>query len=293
MGDSYVEAKEVMLEDAFHQILEDKLNRTLGADDRRFEVIALGHGGSGPMAYYQFLYEDGLQFEPDLVILSVFPGNDVRESSDSLDEQFASWSRDIFLRRIVTAKIRFLDRWPSLEWSYLNGVMADRLCDLYISRLDLFQDGLKSEDLISPDIAVYSRQPYPPEWREAWDTTLSMIERIRDLSEKSEARFLLMIAYSAQIKGMLSDRLAPGQPGQWDLSRPSRMITEYCAEQGIDSIDLEPILTAFQEKTGDRYYWKYDAHWNEKGHQVVAEALAERIEDMLSPPPHASTATED
>jgi len=61
-------------------------------------------------------------------------------------------------------------------------------------------------------------------------------------------------------------------------TRPSRAETEWGAwarEHGVQFISLFPVFVndTPPEEVIARYYWKNDAHWNEEGHRLVAEAL--------------------
>ena len=79
LGDSFTEALQVPLERTFPYILEEKLNSEGGG--KRFEVINLGVSGFGTAQEYLALKYYGLKYNPDLVILAFFIGNDVSDNS--------------------------------------------------------------------------------------------------------------------------------------------------------------------------------------------------------------------
>jgi hypothetical protein len=61
-------------------------------------------------------------------------------------------------------------------------------------------------------------------------------------------------------------------------SKPSRAETEWASwakENGVQFISLFPVFInqAPAEEIIQNYYWKNDAHWNEEGHRLVAQAL--------------------
>ena len=61
-------------------------------------------------------------------------------------------------------------------------------------------------------------------------------------------------------------------------TRPSRAETEWeswARDNGVQFISLFPVFvnSTPAEEVIARYYWKNDAHWNEEGHRLVAEAL--------------------
>src|SRR5262249_4865122 len=82
LGDSYIEALQVSIEEGFTQRLERELGSRVGG--KRIEVINLGVSGSGPPQYYRILEQKGLAYTPDLVIMAVLPDNDFRDSLPAL-----------------------------------------------------------------------------------------------------------------------------------------------------------------------------------------------------------------
>lgn len=82
LGDSYVEAKQVALEDTFHKLIEAQLN-TRGL---RVEVIALGKSAVGTVKHLEILKNIGLKYDPDLIILEFLAANDVRDNSPVLNK---------------------------------------------------------------------------------------------------------------------------------------------------------------------------------------------------------------
>ncbi|HHY55234.1 MAG TPA: hypothetical protein GYA08_07335 [Chloroflexi bacterium] len=79
LGDSYVEALQVALEESFPQQLAAALNAA-GAGHNgqpvRVEAINAGVSGWGTDQQLLWLREEGYKYQPDLILLAFFPGND-------------------------------------------------------------------------------------------------------------------------------------------------------------------------------------------------------------------------
>ena len=76
LGDSFVHAVQVNEEATAHQVLEDYLNQREQADTFSFEVMSGGvvnWGTNQQLVYYR---EQGRYFQPDLVLLMFYIGND-------------------------------------------------------------------------------------------------------------------------------------------------------------------------------------------------------------------------
>ncbi len=273
IGDSYVEGKEVALEKTFHKLLEKKLNATLGGPNRRFEVMALSRGGIGTGIELNYLRDPGLKYSPDMVVLSVFPGNDVRENSPPLNDRYWAWFNGVYRAHVVTARIHFLDVFLRFKWSYLNHFLADRLCDYYVGHLYLFHRGLKKEEMISNDAEVYRRGPYSELWNNAWDYTKNFLREFKGETDARHIPLKVMLSHSAQVSGLNSEDLIRGGKSKYDLQKPFEILSDFLDGEKIEYLNLEPILTRYESQTRKPYYWRHDAHWNETGHAVVADAL--------------------
>ena len=57
------------------------------------------------------------------------------------------------------------------------------------------------------------------------------------------------------------------------VDAPARRLTELLDRLGIAACDLTPALTA-AEAAGRAPYLRFDGHWSEAGHKVVADAIA-------------------
>ena len=78
LGDSFVQAIQVSEGDTAHQVLEDALN---GQDSaRNFEVLSAGVGGWGTGQQLLYYRHEGQHYRPDLVLLMLFLGNDVKDN---------------------------------------------------------------------------------------------------------------------------------------------------------------------------------------------------------------------
>lgn len=84
LGDSYVEGLRVPLEQTFGKRLELALNANAPVG-LRYEVINAGVSGWGADQELLWLRAEGAKYQPDLVLLSFFPGNDFQNVSEALE----------------------------------------------------------------------------------------------------------------------------------------------------------------------------------------------------------------
>src|SRR3954466_14418520 len=87
LGDSYAEAMQVDLERAFWALLPKKLEACGFAGGKRMEPINFGVSGYGTGNELLTLQTRVWSYEPDMVLLAFFPGNDVRNNSPALETE--------------------------------------------------------------------------------------------------------------------------------------------------------------------------------------------------------------
>ena len=92
LGDSLVLSVQVDRQQTFCRLLEERLNRTGGPI--RYRVINAGVQGYGPVEELLFFRHVARAFQPDLVIATLFVGNDAEEALGSAPRlRNARWPR--------------------------------------------------------------------------------------------------------------------------------------------------------------------------------------------------------
>lgn len=86
LGDSFTGAIQVPYAQTFASRILDRLSQSTG---QPVEVVNLGVGGYGNDQQYDALIREASRYEPDLVVQSIFLGNDVRDNSFTLSSENA------------------------------------------------------------------------------------------------------------------------------------------------------------------------------------------------------------
>jgi len=273
VGDSYVEAASVPLDETVGRRLERYLNDG-GAE--RFEVLAIGHSGWGPERELKALEEAAPSYPPDVVVTLFLPLNDILDSSPELCERQKRITVPLLRHRPGWLALHFEDA-PALlfESSELNRFLSLRL-DLILHR---FTERRLGEAGIPVAYEVY-RTDYDEAWNAAWARVEELIEETRRYAEQIHARYVLVSASTPQ--GVLGARdglelLERAYPAMrsytWDLDKADRLIEQICRRHGVPVLLLEP---RFREIVahGDPLHWAYDGHWNAEGNDRAARAIA-------------------
>jgi len=86
LGDSYVEAYQVAMEENFSKLLEQKFNQRLSAERKgtsspaHIEVLNQGIHGYGLGTYYLYVNYRLDEWSPDMLLLCIFLGNDFEDN---------------------------------------------------------------------------------------------------------------------------------------------------------------------------------------------------------------------
>lgn len=301
LGDSFIEGATLPWEDAFPQVLEKRLNAQSAG--RRFEVLGLGISAYGTRHEYLALKHYGRRYEPDLVILAFFTGNDVWDNSMALrgaqaaqEPYFVLNEDDLELRWQVrsgfASRLQQLMRQQRLQLYYLGRDVAVRFPLLQQALLGRGPETLnpmlvagQAHQGIPEGYFIYAAR-YPPPWEEAWEITRRLIAKTKREAEAAGAEFVVLIIPAQEEvepdawEGVL--RTYPAMPGMdWDLENPHRTLIRFLEETGASYVPLLPEFRGIYQQGGQRlYYEPPDAHWNALGHRTAAEITHRELTRM-------------
>jgi len=294
LGDSYIEALQLPIEQGFTQQLERRLGSHVKG--KKVEVINMGVSGSGPAQYYRILEKRGIIYKPDLVVMAVFPDNDfwdsdpdlsgavfkpyyVMRSDDSLEyrppraEGFGStlrpWLRRSAFLHVIRQGIVSL---PLERWFASFGLLAPAGG----------VRGILDQIEIPLGWSVYLRDP-PASWLNTERLTLRMIREAKSLSERNGAAFLVvMIGSVSAVEDRWSEALAQysgANAVEWDFGRPFTLLRDIGKQWQFDAVNLTDSFQSDFRATGRSSAWAHDGHWNARGHQLAAEVVSAYLLD--------------
>jgi len=282
LGDSWAEATQVSLDKTFRKILEKRLNDL--NTDKKFEVISLGCTGYDTNEEYLSLEEIGFKYNPDLVILTTFAGNDIFYNSLLLSNEPGEPYFDLengSLKQVQYAKaishgelISLINKYfRSPRFLYKKFQLLKRGIDSLISQFSNWTDKEAVVGSLNPWY-VYKRD-YDFDWEKTWQITEALIEKMRDDSKKRNADFLLInIPSPFEINPELWNNVLNQYPSMkkldWDLEKPNRIFKDFSKEKNIYYLDLFSSFREYVAKTGQELY---DDHFNSNGHRLMAELI--------------------
>ncbi len=291
VGDSFAQGWQVPLEEGFPHLLEEQLN---AAGGRRVEVINLSvdtYGTDRELLLYATL---GWRFQPDVVLLAFYMGNDVKNNSHLL-EGHDSGGYD-HMRPFFT-----LAQDGRLQLHNAPRLPADHFPDspawAWLAALSIHQTPVP--EIVPPAAPrVTQTRPrgleYPTElglylpeddtWRAAWTLTEMLIAQFHDLAQAQGSRFGVLL---------IPDRRAV-HPSDWGATvslfpvvrgmnplAPGDRMESLLAQRGILTLNLTYALSGWALAHPDeRLYYTGDGHFNANGHSVVAQRVRFWLQEL-------------
>ena len=244
LGDSFTFGYGVESEESYPKQLERFLRDYV--KDMNIEILNAGFAdGWAPDTEYLYLKNRGILFEPDLVILGFFQGNDIinlstnkwGEEENQLPLRITQTGTGLVPRIIKERSVLFqFLKWKIHKWKIHT--VAKK-----VFRSPEHIGSSPNEHLVSARL---------------------LIKGMQDISKKHNARFAVVIipAMEAVIKGETHE-----------LTRIRRDISEFCMQQQIPVLDLLSPFAKYQENSKKRLYFQLNAHWTNDGHLLAARDI--------------------
>src|SRR6266404_3154281 len=293
LGDSYVEAFQVLRERSFAALLEAELNAA--SRGRRFEVLALGQSGFGTADEYMRYLNDGVRYSPDMVVVAFLTGNDLSDNSKILHREKLGFyfvfdeHGELVLDRSTLD--RYMDQVTPLDRAFRVIKRHSYLASLISERSFLLREGLRERrfkqthasanaratglDEFS-DLNVYLPDP-TPRWKDAWDITERLLLKFaREVESRGASFMLVSLSNAEQVHPELQRQLTRQYGLPFDFERPDRRLQQFTAAHGIRYLALMPALRDYHRRTGTYLHGfgsVITGHWNEAGHRQAAEQI--------------------
>lgn len=297
LGDSFIEAMHVPLEDTVGRQLE----RELGQMGRRVEVVSAGVSGYGTAGAVLFFEREGVRYQPDLVLLAFYPGNDVGNNSEVIEDTLRPvYAADGTLLSIAGAgaaqggtSAGWLSR--SAAYRYVRRLVLTRQPALaeFLSRAGL----LRSEAIRRPPqqagipvaYGVYA-ETLSPDWESAWQRTEGLLARLQGAVRSAGAELVIVILTTREriypdTWEQILQRYPAMQSRRWVLDAPQRRLLAWCAAAGVDCLSLEETFRRASQAGAGPLHFMHDGHWTAAGHRLAAAELKSFIERQGWLPP--------
>lgn len=297
LGDSFTEAKHVDNENTFPHIVEQTLRKSDGKD---VEVLNFGVAGFGTAQQFLALKHHVLRYDPDVVLLAFYSGNDVTDNHRQLkktnyvpyyvfqdgalvlDDRFLS-SAEFKKRSSTLARLFTFASTYSRLLQFVNRTRYQRRVARMHGTNDVQEAGLSDAILAPP-----KHEPYI----EAWAVTEGLLAKMQHFCDDHGIEFCIAtIGNSIQVHPDAALRArAMEKLRVLDLFYPDRRLENWGRQHGVRVLNLAaPMVEAAEEKR--IFFHGFGAeqgrgHWNREGHRFAAQLIADWLMESNDALPH-------
>jgi len=291
LGDSFTEGREVPLDQTFWKVAETELAACVPAGNEQIEVLGFGVNGYGAAQQLMILRDKVWKYEPDVIVLAFFTGNDVVNNEPVLDEH----PDRVYYRLQNNTLVLDNSRQRSAEFADRKNA-SDRKHEIYNSlrSIQVLRQGYRSirsafkyrnTSLIEQlNTGLQSELYKPPTgaWTRAWEVTEALVRQIALEAEEGGADFwIATLSNPIQVYPDESVRQAFAQElGVPDLLYPDRRIAELAKNESLKVITLVDSLGAMAKTLGKGLHGSSKfagGHWNALGHRAAGKAMAREM----------------
>ncbi len=279
IGDSFTMGWGVREPDSFVRKTESMLKQH--TVPYNIETINAGFTAAGPSGYYLSLKLDGMNLDPDIVVVGFYLGNDILSRKDvewvKVDAQG--------LPDIVRSKTSYIDptgqlRVKQLPLQYhIPYLRQSHLFILIMKTLFPHANMPTQTELIQDTVCIFNKNCHD---FDQGKSEIKMLFQAMDAQLKKQGKHLVIaiipthfqVHFTAEYKTRYDLPLLPSE-----RRKLNDEFIQYFTQQNIDYIDLLPHLLT--HAGNERLYFNFDDHWNEAGHRVAAQTISEKLLPLL------------
>jgi hypothetical protein len=305
LGDSFTQAQQVADDRTFCAVMQRELSRCpalsgAGARFNKIEVMNFGCDGYGTAQELIILRRRVWKFSPDLVLLAVFTGNDIRNNSVTLE---GDKCRPFYVYRdgrlvlggpfedSLEFRLGCMMRFESRHFQVLNllgSARSEIRAYLRARRAAAAAAHIKKPSLVELGISeLIYRAPSSPVWNDAWRVTEAEIDEVqREVARHGAGLLVVTLANPAQDDPDPLARAAYAKRfGVSDLFYPDERISRLGEREGFPVLNLAQPMQAYAE-SHHAYLHGFgnsapgSGHWNELGHEVAGRLIVQKICQM-------------
>ncbi len=290
LGDSFTEALQVPLEQTFWWLMQEQLQTCPGLQGKTLEIINFGVTNYGTGQQLLRLRRDVWNYDPDMVILAIFTGNDIPDNYKPLDAR----NRPYFVynsegKLVPDMSFRNPDKTlPPYNLSrvdLLPGFLVDHSRILQLVRK--VEKDIKNRKLEALRQYTYNylyREPIDETWQQAWRITEDLIALMHAEVQRKNADFLVVtLSNEAQVNPDPAFRDGfVASNGITDLFYPDNRIKAWGDRLQFPVITLAPTLQTYAQENqvclhGFGNGVECGGHWNDRGHAIAAQVLTPQV----------------
>ncbi len=291
LGDSFTFAAQVDVEETYWSVIENELQSCSGLQGKQVEVINFGVDGYSTAQQLLMLRQKVWDYDPDVVVLGFFIGNDIIDNSPQLE---SNHYRPFFVYQNGELVPDFSFRNLTLEHSDRYWITkVDHLPAWLVNRSRILQVTKKAErDFKQKNLlqhlntltAQNFREPTDSAWKEAWKVTEGLITMMNQEVQEQNAEFLFVaMADPMQVHANPGVRESFMKTHQIEnLFYPNQRLQALGQRENFPVFSLVETFQSYGEENqvclhGFEDGFPCTGHWNPKGHELAGKLIANQL----------------
>lgn len=287
LGDSFTFGTGVEADETYPSALQDLVDAEMEGS-RTIEVINGGTVGYGLWQEYIALQEKGLDLKPDLVVLQIFPDNDVHDEMLREGRLLRAYDLDYyyFMYEFWHADPRVPLLEPFTQNSVLLSKLARRYWKLRSSAQGNAGQGRNRREASAARhwfFEIYL-EPHYAQLQEAWEGVLKSAQDIAALCEKEGIELVVLnVPHSwVMIPEWVNTWLYPEPEldgATYDFRKANVLGAELAEQIDADYIDFEAYLRAAETDYAPLYF-QSDGHFRPEGNRLIAQCVLDNLRKL-------------
>lgn len=284
LGDSFVYGA-VSVRDNFLRVAERTWNDTqVSPQGIQMDILLMGVPGWSTENQLGYLKSEGLDLQPDLVLINFFVENDVTGipvRTRIIRGNAYPTTSPLPVRNLLRKSHLFV-MFESLVWrGALKGNRNDPAAGPTADEAPISDTYLR---IVEKNLPVYLRGS-DPKTEDLWDLAIGYLEEVDAICTAEGVPWLLVLIpgemqVDPDVRAQVLEGLA-ADPDAYDFESPQRRLLQWGEESRNTVLDLLPSLRREHLAQG-RLFVPNDTHWNERGNAVAGEIIYHSLLDQPS-----------
>jgi lysophospholipase L1-like esterase len=278
LGDSLVLSVQVDAQETFCALLQKRLNAASKPGEPAWRVINAGVQGYGPVEELEFYQHVARRFQPDIVLVALFVGNDAMEAGDTAGKLASEGNESAGAPAAAPASpgpqldaVKRPSRWPLWLRRLTRRTMVTQIVRMRaVTLLERFGDARPIDRALTMYLPAM-----PPDMARGLDVTREAVRRLAALAAEDGARTgIILVPARFQVAdddfGYLAE--AVEQTGS-TLVRDAGTdrFRQAMAPLALPIMDALPVLR--NDPRNQQLFFKSTAHFTVTGHEAMAAGL--------------------